>query len=106
MSQPGESDEMTAFDHVQAIINHSCEGIIDACIANVEPISEEMMKKYHLKNSATVTVDDENFAKAGIKLVKGNYIFIKDGKYVRHECDKLALSILGEYEGEKALAGV
>ena len=90
MSQPGESDEMTAFDHVQAIINHSCEGMIDTCIVNTETIPPELLRNYNLENASEVKVDEDKFAKAGIKLVKGNFISIKNGKLVRHDYDKLA----------------
>ena len=90
MTQPGESDEMTAFDHVKAIYNHSCENIIDVCIANVQGLSDEMEENYKLENSAPVCVDEAEFYKSGIKLIKGNFISINDNKYVRHNYDELA----------------
>lgn len=93
MSQPGESDEMTAFDHVQAIINHSCEGMVDTCIVNTETIPLEFLKNYNLENASEVRIDEDKFEKAGIKLVKGNFISIKDGRLVRHDYDKLAKTI-------------
>ncbi len=93
MSQPGESDEMTAYDHVQAIYNHSCEGLIDMCIANQQELSDEMKDNYRLENSSRVIVDDERFEKNGIKLIKGKLIAIKNGKYVRHNYDELARTI-------------
>ena len=98
MSQPGESDEMTAFDHVQAIINHSCEGMIDTCIVNTETIPPELLRNYNLENASEVKVDEDKFAKAGIKLVKGNFISIKNGKLVRHDNDKLAKTIFENIE--------
>lgn len=90
MSQPGESDEMTAFDHVRAIIRHSCEGMIDVCIANKENIPENLVHNYTLEKSSPVRIDEDKFAAAGITLVKENLISVKDGKYVRHNYDKLA----------------
>lgn len=93
MSQPGESDEMTAYDHVQAIYNHSCENLIDMCIANIQELNEEMKDNYSLENSSRVVVDDEKFEKNGIRLIKGNFVAIKNGKYVRHNYDELAKTI-------------
>ena len=90
MSQPGESDEMTAFDHVQAIIRHSCDGIIDMCIANKEDIPEDLVHNYTLENASPVRIDEDRFKRAGIKLVAENLISVKDGKYVRHNYDRLA----------------
>ena len=90
MSQPGESDKMTAFDHVKAIYNHSSERIIDICIVNVQEIPEQMKQNYKLGNSSEVLVDEHQFKENGIRLIKGELISIKDGKYVRHNYDELA----------------
>ncbi len=96
MTQPGESDEMTAFDHVRAIYNHSCENIVDVCVANIQKLSDEMTENYMLENSAPVYVDEDKFEKNGIKLVKGNFISVKNNKYVRHNYDALAKTIFEE----------
>lgn len=94
MTQPGESDKMTAFDHVRAIYNHSCEDIIDVCVVNVQPLSDEMEKNYNIGNSESVYVDEEEFAKNNIKLIKGNFIFINDKNYIRHDYVELAKVII------------
>ena len=96
MSQPGESDKMTAFDHVKAIYNHSSERIIDICIVNVQEIPEQMKQNYKLGNSSEVLVDEHQFKENGIRLIKGELISIKDGKYVRHNYDELARIIFEE----------
>lgn len=96
MSQPGESDDMTAFDHVRAIYNHSSEGIIDICIANVQELPENMKKSYKLENSSKVLVDEKLFKENGIKLITGEFISVKSNKYVRHNYDKLAKVIFEE----------
>lgn len=94
MTQPGESDRMTAFDHVRAIYDHSCEDIIDVCVVNVQPLSDEMEKNYNIGNSESVYVDEEEFAKNNIKLIKGNFIFINDKNYIRHDYVELAKVII------------
>lgn len=93
MSQPGESDAMTAYDHVQAIIDHSCRGIIDMCIVNTAPIPEKQVHNYNLENASAVTVDEDRFVDSGIELVKGDFISVIDGRLVRHNYDKLAKTI-------------
>ncbi len=94
MTQPGESDKMTAFDHVRAIYNHSCENIIDVCVVNVQELSDEMKENYNIENSETVYVDEEEFVKNKIKLIKGNFICINDNNYVRHDYEELAKVIV------------
>ena len=49
-----------------------------------------------LENSAPVYVDEDKFEKNGIKLVKGNFISVKNNKYVRHNYDALAKTIFEE----------
>lgn len=99
MSQPGESDEMTAFDHIKAIYNHSADGIIDICIANVQEIPEQLKHNYKQENSLRVVVDEEQFVEKGIKLIKGELISIKNDRYVRHNYDELAKIIFEECIG-------
>lgn len=96
MSQPGESDEMTAFDHVKAIYNHSCDKLIDICIANVQELPEKMRKSYKLENSSRVMVDEKLFEENGIRLITGDLISIKNNKYVRHNYNQLAKVIFEE----------
>ena len=96
MSQPGESDEMTAFDHVRAIYEHSCDKLIDICVANVQELPEKMKKSYRLENSSRVFVDDKKFEENGIKLIKGEFISVKNNKYVRHNYNELAKTIFKE----------
>lgn len=97
MSQPGESDEMTAFDHVKAILNHSADGIIDTCIVNTQTIPEQIVHKYNLENASEVRIDYENFKKTSIDLVKGNFISVRDGK-LRHNYERLAKAIFEIYD--------
>lgn len=97
MSQPGESDEMTAYDHVRAVLNHSVDGIIDSCIVNTQVIPDEITKKYNLENARVVRVDEEKFEESSINLVKGNFVSVRDGK-LRHNYDRLAKAIFDIYE--------
>ncbi len=96
MSQPGESDEMTAYDHVRAIYNHSCDGLIDICIANIQDLDEKLKDNYSLENSSRVVVDESKFEENGIRLIKGNLIAVKNGRYVRHNYDELSRIIFEE----------
>ena len=96
MSQPGESDNMTAFDHVEAIYRHSCEGLIDICIANTQDLPERMKKSYNHQNSSRVVIDDKKFKKENIKLIKKDLVSIKNNKYIRHNYNELAKVIFEE----------
>ena len=101
MSQPGESDNMTAYDHVEAIYRHSCEGLIDICIANTQDLPERMKKSYNPQNSSRVVIDDKKFKKEKIKLINRDLVSVKNNKYIRHNYNELAKVIFEECLNEK-----
>lgn len=97
MTQPGESDEMTAFDHVAAIYRHvPHERFIDYCIANSTPIPQALAEKYTAENAAAVQIDAARFAQRGIRLIEGDFLSV-NGALVRHNYDLLAQQILNLY---------
>lgn len=91
MTQPGETDGYSLWDHVNAIIYHSREDLIDYVIANVEEIPEETLKKYS-EDGATPVIfskeDEEKLNSIGIGIIKENLIDIKKN-YIRHDSIKL-----------------
>lgn len=93
MTQPGETDGFSVYHHIKALEEHSCKGIIDYCIVNNEGIPEELRKKYLHDGAEQVKVDEDALSEAGIKLLKGNYVSIKNS-YIRHDHAKLAGTII------------
>lgn len=94
MTQPGETDGFSVFDHVNGILNHSREKFLDYVIANTEEIPEEILEKYITDGSGPVRLqaeDELNLAKKGIKLIKGRLIDVEKN-YIRH--DNIELSKL------------
>ncbi|NLL82177.1 MAG: YvcK family protein [Tissierellia bacterium] len=94
MTQPGETDGFSVFDHVNGILNHSREKFLDYVIANTEEIPEEILEKYITDGSRPVRLqaeDELNLAKKGIKLIKGRLIDVEKN-YIRH--DNIELSKL------------
>ena len=72
---------------------HSYKGIIDYCVANNAGIPEELRNKYREDGADQVAIDADAVAAAGIKLLEGDYVSIKNG-FVRHDPDKLADTII------------
>lgn len=93
MTQPGETDGYSAYDHIKAMEEHSCEGIIDYCIVNNAEIPEDLRGKYLGDGAEQVKIDADVLSGAGIKLLEGDYVSIKNG-YIRHDTDKLAGTII------------
>jgi len=93
MTQPGETEGYSVFDHIEAIEKHSCEGIIDYCIVNTSDIPEELKKKYADDGAETVKIDYDLIEKAGIKVISGEFARVRNS-YVRHDSKKIAETII------------
>ena len=83
MTEPGLTDNYTVADHINAIIEHCGEGLIDYCLYDTGEVMPEFIKKYNLDGSELVEqiVDDVKDKK--IKFIKENISMIKDN-YIRH----------------------
>lgn len=93
MTQPGETEGYSVFDHIEAIEKHSCKGIIDYCIVNTADIPADLKSKYADDGAETVKVDYELISRAGIKVISGDFVSVKDS-YVRHDSRKIAETII------------
>ena len=94
MTQHGETDGYTAFDHAAAITAHTCVDFIDYCIVNSKQIDTPILKNYAEEESAEVILDEERFKNRGIKLIKRNIAALIDDKYIRHNPTALAEAIM------------
>ncbi len=92
MTQHGETDNYTAFDHCQAIISHSGKGIIDYCVVNTEPVPDIFLKKYRVENAFPVKTDVDRFKEAGITVIADDVLCAQD--HVRHDPGKLAKTVV------------
>lgn len=101
MTQPGETDDFKASDHVNVLNSYLGKKKISIVIANNGPIPEEMIKKYWKKEQKSpVLLDKENLK--NLKLIDKDYVAVVDN-VIRYQPDKLALDIYGYLieEGEK-----
>ena len=93
MTEPGQTDDYDVSDHIQSIIEHSGEGIIDFCISDVGEIVPEYIRKYNLMGSDIVNIDTSQIKNKGIQLIKGELATI-EGNYIRHDPNKTAKLII------------
>ena len=92
MTQPGETDNYTAFDHLNAIIAHTRSDIVDHCIINSGLVLPELLKKYEEENSYPVLADSDKIIEKGYTVIEEDIVDIKD--YVRHDPKKLSKIIV------------
>ncbi len=95
MTQPGETDGMSAWDHLRVILEHTDPRVVDACVANVQEIPQGMIDKYAEKGATTVLQDLDVIREKGYEVVEAEILKL-DGQ-VRHDSEKLARVIFDHY---------
>ncbi len=95
MTQPGETDNLSAWDHLRVILEHTDPRIIDTCIVNTQPIPPAMVQKYAEKGAGSIPMDLELIREKGYEVVEEEILRI-DGQ-VRHDPEKLARVIFDHY---------
>lgn len=91
MTEPGQTDNYSVSDHLNAIIEHCGKGIVDYCIYDTGEIIPEMIKKYNMEGQEIV---EQNIDKVkGIIFLQRNLAMITDG-YIRHDPTLVASSII------------
>ena len=93
MTQPGETDNYTASDHVKALMQHAnSKNIIDTVLVN-DYIPSNLAKKYELAGSYPVKLDYENLKKLGVKMFPKKLIEDSREGLVRHSSNRVARAI-------------
>ena len=93
MTQEGETEGYSAFDHVQSIISHSGPRCIDVCLVNSESVPPEIRLRYDEERAVPVFVDRDRFAAAGIQLVE-RPLALFETELARHNSIRLAYELL------------
>lgn len=89
MTQPGETDNYSLYDHVMSIFNNSDIKKIDYVVANDSTFDNNIFGKYACKNSKYVECDFDKLNENGIKVIKDNLIKIEDN-FIRHNHGRLS----------------
>ena len=101
MTQPGETDDFSASDHMRVLVEHSHPGVINACVINNAVVPEEALERYRLEKSFPVAADVEKIRTRGYKIVATDLIGVKD--YVRHDSKKLTQALIKLIETQRVI---
>ena len=93
MTQPGETDRMMGIDHLNALVRHAGEGIIDAVLVNSTAIPTALITHYAETNSEPVAVDRAALEAMGVEVHEAD-LLAADGDLIRHDSAKLAAAVL------------
>ena len=92
MTQPGETDGFSAFDHVRTIEMHARKKVFDYVLVNRERPKQQLMEKYDRVKSVLVEPDTDRIKSEGYRPIGGD--FINQTDVVRHDANKLAKAIM------------
>lgn len=101
MTQPGETDNYTVSNHIDAILNHAgSDKIMDAVLIN-DNLPENMAEKYKLADSFPVKLDTDNVKKMGVRIVSKKLIEDSKEGLVRHSSNRVARAIYHWYRKQQ-----
>lgn len=88
MTQPGETDDYTVSDHLQAVYEHVGHHLFDYVIVNDGEIPEQVRDFYAEKGAKPVQVDWDVVTGRGYKVISDTLVLFR--RYLRHDADKLS----------------
>lgn len=91
MTEAGETDNYTAADHLQAIINHGVTSV-NKIIVNDEAIPQKFLLSYAEENAIPVENDIERLEEMGVQVILSRVVDLSDNT-VRHDSIKTAASV-------------
>lgn len=94
MTQPGETTDFTAYDHVQTLLQYlDNEKVIDYVVVNNQfDLHPELIEKYAMDNATPVVNDSVRIKGLGIKVVQAN--LVSQSNMIRHNPDRLARTLI------------
>ncbi len=93
MTEPGQTDNYSISDHLDALFDHTGKDIIDYCLADTGEIVPEFVRKYNKEGSDIVEQDIAKANKKGVKIIQKHLSMI-DGDFIRHNPDSIAITIM------------
>lgn len=92
MTQEGETEGYTCFDHAREILRHAKRPVFDICLVNSTPVPENVNALYAEEGAGAARVDRRLFAEAGIELRERPMLALRGGQ-VRHHPLRLACAL-------------
>ncbi|HEY5258040.1 MAG TPA: gluconeogenesis factor YvcK family protein [Candidatus Baltobacteraceae bacterium] len=91
MTQPGETDDLTASDHVRRLLEVAGERVCDTVIVNNEA-PQRLVKAYAVEGQVPVEADVAKVASLGLTPISAQVI--SETQTVRHDSEKLAKVVI------------
>ncbi len=95
MTQPGETDGYSLADHVRAIYSHTRRKLFDWVVANNQPVSQEVARRYSSSGAEPVRVDLAELQRMGVRCLL-DHLLAEHG-VVRHDAARLSQLLVEEF---------
>ena len=96
MTQDGETEGMTASDHVRALLQHSGPCLVDICLCNSAPVRAPLLERYREEDAAPIAVDRAAVEALGVELIE-RPLASETLNYARHSFTRLAAAVMEIY---------
>lgn len=93
MTQPGETNHMTAAEHVQAVMRHTEHQVFDYVILNSRRPQKEVLQRYDASGAEFISPDARQIAKLGFMPVEAPLLAAEN--FARHDPHELARLLVG-----------
>jgi uncharacterized cofD-like protein len=93
MTQDGETEGMTAGDHVAALLEHGGAGLIDMCLCSSDRVSSGLLERYSAEDAEPMQVSRREIERMGVELVT-RPLTDESSAYARHSPTKVAEAIM------------
>ncbi|KMK77476.1 gluconeogenesis factor YvcK family protein [Alkalihalobacillus pseudalcaliphilus] len=93
MTQKGETDSYSAYQHLEAILQHCGDQFVDYILVHGSPVSDSVRKKYALEEAEPVHVDLDNLEKKNIQVINDHFV-IEHEDVLRHDAIKVSKALL------------
>ena len=97
MTQDGETEGMTAADHVAALLRHGAPGLVDICLANSATVRPGLVERYRAEDAAPIVVDRAAIEALGVQVIE-RPLASETSDYARHSFTRLAQAVMELYQ--------
>lgn len=95
MTQDGETEGLTASDHLKALLSHGRgKKLVDCCLVNNAPVPEELLPYYAKENAEPIVADLQEIAALGVVPVEAPVADLNQKRLARHDPEQLARAVM------------
>ncbi len=91
MTQPNETKDFSAADHVRALIHHIGQGVITHVLLNSGKVPADVLARYETLGAHYILPEDTEIEMLGVRPIHGAFVDVSN--VVRHNPEKLSSAI-------------